>query len=84
MAYVMLYGLGWTQRWQVTEEAVPVVRAEIERVGRQETSHLTVLDPGTNEPTTLVVAWQHVAAALVLGSGDIDPAAVSDSAGQYR
>jgi hypothetical protein len=84
MAYVMLYGVGWTQRWQVADESVPVAQAEIERVGREETSHLPVIDPGTGEPTTLVVAWQHVAAAVVLGSGDAEAREDSGSAGQYR
>lgn len=84
MAYVMMYGVGWTQRWQVAEDAVGIVKAEIERVGREETSHLMVLDPGTSQPTTLVVAWQHVAAAVVLDSGHADRPGDSDSTGQYR
>lgn len=82
VAYVMLYGVGWTQRWAVADDAVLLARAEIDRVGRDETSHLPVLDPGTGEPTTLVVAWQHVAAAIVLGSGHSDMA--EDATGQYR
>jgi hypothetical protein len=83
-AYVMLYGVGWTQRWQVAEEAVPMAKAEIERVGRNETSHLPVLDPGTSRPTTLVVAWQHVAAAVVLDSGHVDTAADTEPTWPYR
>lgn len=82
MAYVMLYGVGWTQRWHIAEESVPLVASAIERVGRDESSHLPVRDPGTNEPTTLVVAWRHVVAAVVLGSGEIE--ADGDGDGQYR
>lgn len=81
-AYVMLYGAGWTQRWEVAENAVSVATAEIDRVGRNETSHLPVLDPGTGEPTSLVVAWQHVAAAVVVGAGHHE--APETTAGQYR
>ena len=81
MAYVMLYGAGWTQRWQVAPEAVDSVKAEIGRVGRNETGHLAVLDPGTSHLTTLVVAWQHVAAAVVLRA---DTAEVEGSTGSYR
>jgi hypothetical protein len=42
-----------------------------------------VLDPGSGEPVNLVVAWKHVAAAVVLGSDDVG----SDDAtatGPYR
>ncbi|MCF6379312.1 hypothetical protein L2K70_17000 [Nocardioides KLBMP 9356] len=82
MAYVMLYGTGWTQRWEVAEDAIAVARAEIDRVGRNETSHLRVMDPSTGEPTHVVVAWQHVAAAAVVGARQND--APQTSAGQYR
>jgi hypothetical protein len=82
VAYVMLYGVGWTQRWEVADSAVPLANAEIERVGRNETSHLPVLDPGTDAPTTLVVAWQHVAAAIVLSTEHGDE--LETGAGQYR
>lgn len=82
MAYLMLYGVGWTQRWQVPDGAVDLVRTELDRVGQAETGHLSVIDPGTSEPTTLVVAWQHVAAAVVLGS-DHAQADEADSTGQY-
>lgn len=81
MAYVMLYGVGWTQRWQVAHEAVDSVQAEIGRVGRNETGRLAILDPGTSRPTNLVVAWQHVAAAVVLQS---DTNEVEGSTGSYR
>lgn len=81
MAYVMLYGVGWTQRWQVAQGAVDSVKAEVGRVGRPETGHLAILDPGTNEPTTLVVAWQHVAAAVVLGGETTE---AEGSTGSYR
>lgn len=67
MAYVMLYGVGWTQRWQIAEGAVESIKTEIDRVGRDDTGHLAILDPSTGEPTTLVVSWKHVAAAVVLG-----------------
>lgn len=84
MAYVMLYGVGWTQRWQIPEQAVAVIQGEIDRVGREETSHLPVIDPGTGQPTSLAVAWQHVAAAVVLGSGDVETDASTGTTGQYR
>ncbi len=82
VAYVMLYGTGWTQRWEVAEDAIAAARVEIDRVGRSETSHLLVMDPSTGEPTHVVVAWQHVAAAAIVGSRHDDPPQIS--AGQYR
>jgi len=84
MAYVMLYGVGWTQRWQVAEGALSAVELEIGRVGRDETGHLAVIDPGSGEPTTLVVAWRHVAAAVVLNTEGVVGAADVDTSGQYR
>jgi hypothetical protein len=83
MAYVMLYGVGWTQRWQVAEGALSAVENEISRVGLDQTGRLAVLDPASGEPTTLVVAWRKVAAAVVLGSAE--PAPSGDSTGgPYR
>jgi hypothetical protein len=85
VAYVMLYGVGWTQRWLVAEGALPDVQDQIGRVGRDETGRLAIVDPGSGEPTTLLVAWQHVAAAVVLESGAPVGAADTDtSGGQYR
>jgi hypothetical protein len=84
MAYVMLYGVGWSQRWQVADGAVALVSEEIGRVGRDATGHLPILDPDTNEPTTLTVAWQHVAAAVVLGSEGHAADDDAESSGRYR
>jgi len=85
MPYLLLYGPGWTQRWQLDDHQLDPVNAAITRVGHHETGHLPILDPGSGEPTTLVVAWQHVAAAVVLGADHTDqfdrPAA--GSTGQY-
>ena len=84
MAYVMLYGVGWTQRWRVAEGALSAVENEISRVGQDQTGHLAVLDPGSGEPTTLVVAWRHVAAAVVLDTGGPVDGADTEVSGQYR
>jgi hypothetical protein len=84
MAYLMLYGVGWTQRWQVADAAVPAVEEAIGRVGRRETGRLEVLDPGTGEPIVLVVAWRHVAAAVVLDSSGAGAAVDPGNGGQYR
>jgi hypothetical protein len=83
MTYLMLYGAGWTQRWQLADAAADQALAEIARVGRDETTQVAVLDPGSGEPTTLVVAWRHVASAVLLGS-ERDTTAAKDSSGQYR
>jgi hypothetical protein len=85
MTYLMLYGHGWTQRWQVDDHALDLISSEITRVGHHETGHLPILDPGTGGSTTLVVAWQHVAAAVLLGTDRTDHAdrPVVGSTGQY-
>ena len=84
MAYVMLYGVGWTQRLQVADGAVSAVENEVGRVGLDETGHLAVLDPESGKPTTLVVAWRHVAAAVVLGSDEPDTTGDTAGTGAYR
>lgn len=84
MAYVMLYGMGWTQRWQVADGAFSAVENEIRRVGLSETGRLAVLDPDSGEPATLVVAWRHVAAAVVLGSGASVASDDASTSGVYR
>ena len=68
MAFLMLYGVGWTQRWQIGDDALALVSEEIKRVGRSETGLLPVIDPGSGGSTTVAVAWQHVAAAALLGA----------------
>ena len=81
MAYLMLYGSGWTQRWRIPEGMEDHVRAEISQVGTQATGSLSVVDPGSDAEVTLAIAWGLVAAAVVIqgaaGSGD------EFTAGQY-
>ena len=81
MAYLMLYGNGWTQRWRIAPGMEDEVRSQISQVGTDTTGMLTVVDPGSDAQAALVVAWALVAAAVVLdgsaGAGD------GDSAGQY-
>jgi hypothetical protein len=81
VAYLMLYGNGWTQRWRIAPAMEDHVRSQIADVGTDSTGQLSVVDPGSEAEATLVVAWAQVAAAVVLdgaaGSGD------DDTAGQY-
>jgi hypothetical protein len=81
MAYLMLYGNGWTQRWRIAPDMEDHVRSQISQVGTDTTGQLTVVDPGSDAEATLVVSWALVAAAVVLdgavGTGD------NESAGQY-
>ena len=81
MAYLMLYGNGWTQRWGVASGMEEQVRSQILQVGTNATGKLTVVDPGSEAEATLVVAWALVAAAVVLdGSARV---VAGDSTGQY-
>lgn len=81
VAYLMLYGNGWTQRWGIVPGKEEQVRAQLFQVGTATTGKLAVVDPGSDAEATLVVAWALVAAAVVVdGSSD---AGVDDSTGQY-
>jgi hypothetical protein len=80
MAYLMLYGNGWTQRWRIADGMEDQVRSEISQVGSDATGRLGVVDPGSDAEVTLLVSWALVAAAVVIGE-----AAGSDgeTPGQY-
>jgi hypothetical protein len=80
VAFLMLYGNGWTQRWRIASDVEADVRSQISKVGTDNTGQLTVIDPGTESEATLVVAWALVAAAVVLDSA---AEVAGDSAGQY-
>lgn len=66
VAYLMLYGSGWTQRWRIPEGMEEQVRVEIDQVGSQGTGSLSVVDPSSDAEVTLVIAWDQVAAAVVI------------------
>ena len=72
MAYLMLYGNGWTQRWRLVDGEEDRVRSEITRIGKEGTGQLSVIDSRTDARATLVVSWAAVAAAVVLDA-DSDP-----------
>ncbi|MGH3507757.1 MAG: hypothetical protein ACRDO2_11190 [Nocardioidaceae bacterium] len=81
VAFLMLYGNGWTQRWRIAPGMEDQVRAQLSQIGTATTGNLPVVDPGSEGEATLVVAWALVAAGVVLdgsaGAGD------SGSTGQY-
>jgi hypothetical protein len=81
VAYLMLYGNGWTQRWGIVPGTEEQVRSQIVQVGTNTAGSLTVVDPGSDTEATLMVAWALVAAAVVLDGSD--RAVSGDSTGQY-
>jgi len=72
MAYLMLYGNGWTQRWRIVDGEEEHVRSEITQIGKDGTGHLSVIDSRTDSRATLVVSWAAVSVAVVLDA-DSDP-----------
>ena len=71
MAYLLMFGVGgWTQRWQIPTGEDEPIRVAIQQVGQAGTGQLSVIDSQTNTPVTLVIAWQHVAAAVVVDAHD--------------
>jgi hypothetical protein len=81
MAYLMLYGNGWTQRWRIAPGTEEHVRSQISQVGTDTTGHLTVVDPGSEAEATLMISWALVATAVVIDG--TATAGSDDSAGQY-
>lgn len=81
MSYLLLFGVGgWSQRWQIPEGQDELVHSEISRVGQEGVSRLSVIDSQTDAVATLVIAWQCVAAAVVVDSTGPPGAAAT---GQY-
>jgi hypothetical protein len=81
VAYLMLYGNGWTQRWRIAAGMEDHVRSQISQIGTDTTGQLTVIDPGSETEATLMIAWAQVASAVVLD--EAPGAGGADSAGQY-
>jgi hypothetical protein len=81
VAYLMLYGNGWTQRWRIASGMEEHVRSQLAQVGTDATGQLTVIDPRSEAEATLMVAWALVATAVVL-DGTVAPGS-DDSVGQY-
>ena len=82
MAYLLLFGAGgWTQRWQIPTDEDEIIRGAILQAGQEGTGQLSVIDSQTGSPVTLVIAWRHVAAAVVV---DVhDSTFVEGATGQY-
>ena len=81
MAYLLLYGNGWTQRWRIADDRAEQVRAQLAAVGTDETGQLAVRDPASDAEATLFVSWSSVTAAVVLEGAP--GSAEEASAGQY-
>ena len=81
MAYLMLYGSGWTQRWQIPGGDEEKVLSQISHVGQDETGQLSVVDSQTGATVTLMVAWAAVATAVIVDSDSTLPR--DKATGQY-
>lgn len=81
MAYLLLYGNGWTQRWRLADGDEDRVRSEITRIGQDGTGQISVIDTRTDTSAVLVVSWAAISAAVVLDA-DADPQHDTAS-GQY-
>jgi hypothetical protein len=71
VAYLMLYGSGWMQRWQIPAGHEKTVLSEIDRIGREETGRLSVVDPETGATVILMVAWAAIATAVIVDSDSV-------------
>lgn len=83
MAYLLLYGNGWTQRWRVAADKEDEVRSMLAAVGSDRTGQLPVRDTASDTEVMLVVSWSMVAAAVMLDE-DMPGSAEDAKAGQYR
>jgi hypothetical protein len=82
VSYLLLFGVGgWSQRWQIPAGQDDVIKSELSQVGQEGISRLSVIDSQTDSVATLVIAWQSVAAAVVVDS--TDQAQPEGATGQY-
>lgn len=81
VAYLMLYGNGWTQRWAIAPGTEDHIRTQMAQIGTPATGKLTVVDHGLDTEVTLWVAWALVAAAVVLDGPPVP--ADGGPSGQY-
>lgn len=80
MAYLMLVGTGgWTQRWEIAAGQDGVVAEALTHIGTDQTGNLPLLDPESDKEITFVVAWNCVAAGVIVPS----PAVHAEGRGQY-
>ncbi len=71
MSYLLLFGVGgWSQRWQIPAGQDELIHSAISQVGQEGIGRLSVIDSQTDAVATLVIAWQSVAAAVVIDSTD--------------
>ncbi|OIJ27099.1 hypothetical protein [Nocardioides luteus] len=82
MAYLLLYGNGWTQRWRVAADKEDRVRSMLSSVGSDRTGQLPVRDAASDVEVILVVAWAMVAAAVMLDE-EMPGSAEAAAGGQY-
>ena len=81
VAYLMLYGNGWTQRWAIAPGTEDHIRIQIAQIGTPSTGQMAVVDPGSDSEVTLWVAWALVAAAVMLDAATLS--AQDGPSGQY-
>ena len=80
MGYLMLVGTGgWNERWEIAAGHEEHVAAQLRHVGTDATGQLQLLDPVSEQPVELFLAWRHVAAAAIVPSSSSKP----DLRGQY-
>jgi hypothetical protein len=80
VAYLMLIGTGgWNQRWEIAPGQDEAVSAELDHIGTASVGHLRLVDPETDNEISFVVAWNCVAAAVIVSS----PAVHRQHHGQY-
>ena len=74
MGYLMLVGsVGWNERWEIPAGHEDDVATQLRHVGTDTTGQLQLLDPVSEQPIELFLAWRHVAAAAIVPSSSPRP-----------
>jgi len=80
VGYLLLVGTGgWNERWEIAAGHEEDVKAQLRHVGTETTGQLQLVDPVSEQPIELHLAWRHVAAAAIVPS----PPPKTELRGQY-
>ena len=67
VAALVLVGVsGWHQRWEIAPGQEETVAAELSSVGTDRVGRLRLFDLEADAEVTLVIAWEHVATAVII------------------
>ena len=70
-ALVLVGASGWHQRWEIAPGQEETIAAELSSVGTEHVGRLQLFDLEADCEVILVIAWEHVATAVIIPTPSI-------------